>query len=264
MQAARIQGIHLHYLATGPEDAPALVFSNSLGTDFRIWQALLPRLAGDLRIVLYDKRGHGLSDTPPAPYRLDDHVSDLIGLLDHLDVGQAIVCGLSVGGLIAQGLAARQPERVRAMVLCDTAQKIGNDELWNGRIETGRRDGIEALADGILERWFSARFRAERAAEVRLWRNMLVRTPPDGYLGTCAAIRDTDYTKSSAEIRVPTLALAGSEDGATPPSVVRGLAELIPGARFREIPESGHLPCIDAPDVLAKVMNDFFAEHGLV
>ncbi|MEN8197455.1 MAG: alpha/beta fold hydrolase, partial [Pseudomonadota bacterium] len=187
MNVTRANGVQLHYSVEGPEDRPVIVFSNSLGTDFRVWDRLVDRFDERYRMVRYDKRGHGLSEMTPAPYAMDDHVGDLIGLLDHLRLDSVVVCGLSVGGMIAQGLAARQPERMRAMILMDTAAKIGTAEMWNDRIKAIEAGGIEVLADPIMERWLSATFRAEKPEETLVWRNMLTRTTRDGYLGTSAA-----------------------------------------------------------------------------
>jgi 3-oxoadipate enol-lactonase len=265
MQFSTINGIILHYSDTGPRpDVPTLVFSNSLGTDLRAWDRLTDLLADRFRIVRYDKRGHGLSQATPAPYRIDDHIADLIGLLDHLQLDGVVLCGLSVGGMIAQALAARQPERLRALILCDTAAKIGTDEMWASRIEEIERGGIEAVADVVIERWLTAAFRSSRKDETAGWRNMVVRTPEAGYLGTCAAIRDADLSAGAARIELPVLCLVGSEDGATPPDVVRGTAELIPGARFEIIDGAGHLPCIEKPEILAALITSFLEEHRLV
>ncbi len=262
MRFATVNGIVMHHAVDGPADAPALVFSNSLGTDFRIWDRICELIGPRCRMVRYDKRGHGLTDATAGPYVIEDHVSDLAALLDHLGVTQAIVCGLSVGGMIAQGLAAR-PGLVRGLVLCDTGHKIGPPEMWDARIEAIREGGISALAEPILERWFSPAFHAERADELAGWRNMLVRTPVEGYLGTAAGIRDADLTEQARAITVPTLCVCGSEDGATTPELVRSLAELIPGARFELIDGAGHLPCVESPDVLAGLITRFFEETGL-
>lgn len=265
MQFVESNGITLHYSDSGPRDGtPAMVFSNSLGTDYRTWDRLADLLGRHVRIVRYDKRGHGLSQATPAPYRIADHVDDLIGLIDHLGLDEVILCGLSVGGLIAQGLGIRQPERVRALVLCDTAAKIGTDERWAARIAQVEAGGIEPIADTIMELWLSAAFRRERPDETAGWRNMLVRTPVAGYLGTCAAIRDEDLRAAAAKIGVPVLCVCGSEDGATPPDLVRETAGLIPGARFELIEGAGHLPCIEQPRVLGDLIESFLEEHGLV
>lgn len=263
MRMATIDGIRLHHAASGPEDGLPVVFANSLGTDFRVWDRLLPLLPEGLRVLRYDMRGHGLSDAPPGDYGMGGLVADAAGLMDHLGMRGALVVGLSIGGVVAQGLAAERPDLVRALVLCCTAAKIGTAETWNARIDAVRRSGIEGLADGVLERWFSRRFRAERPDELALWRHMLTRTPPEGYRGCCAALAETDLRLSTAALRQPTLAVAGSEDGATPPDLVRETAESIPGARFALLRGAGHIPPVEAPEALAALIRGFMKEHDL-
>jgi len=210
MQFEKINGINLHYQVIGaPEGKPVLVFSNSLGTDFRIWRDVVVRLVGDFSIVMYDKRGHGLSDAPDAPYRMDQHIEDLAGLLDHLNVKDALICGLSVGGMIAQGLALSRPDLVKALVLCDTGHKIGNDALWNERIAIVEERGISAIAENIMTRWFSTEYRTPDNPDFMGYRNMLTRTPVQGYVGTSCAIRDTDFTTQVPTLDVPTLCVVG-------------------------------------------------------
>ncbi|TCD11937.1 3-oxoadipate enol-lactonase [Oricola cellulosilytica] len=261
MQFVSLNGVTIHYQIIGaPEGKPLLVFANSLGTDFRIWRDVIVRLAGDFAIVTYDKRGHGLSDIGETPYSMDDHVTDLEALLDHLGVRNAIVCGLSVGGLIAQGLYARRRDLVRALILCDTAHKIGTDELWNARIQAVREGGIEAIADGVLERWFTAKFRAADNPDFAGYRNMLVRTPVDGYAATSVAIRDTDYTEQARQIGVPAICIVGEDDKATPPDLMLETAKLIPAARYEVIAKAGHLPCIEQPEMLVDIMRAFIAD----
>lgn len=266
MHFMAVNGLSLHVSddgAEGNEGKPVLVFSNSLGTDFRIWDAVVARLGGRFRVVRYDKRGHGLSDIGKSPYVMADHVGDLAALLDSLGIGEAIVCGLSVGGLIAQGLYASRPELVRGLILCDTAHKIGNDELWNGRIAAVEKDGIESIAEGILERWFTRDLRHNDTIALAGWRNMLTRTPAAGYAGTSAAIRDTDFTEEAKRISVPTLCVVGEEDGATPPALMQETTALVPGARLEVIAGAGHLPCIEKPEVVAELILGFTREAGL-
>lgn len=260
MLFANINGVNLHYQIIGaPEDKPVIVFSNSLGTDFRIWRDVIMRLVGDYAIVTYDKRGHGLSDIGYSPYAMQDHVDDLAGLMDMLNVRNAIVCGLSVGGMIAQGLAFSRPELVKALILCDTGHKIGNDDLWNDRIGIVTEKGIEAIADQIMSRWFSEAYRRPDNAEFASYRNMLTRTPIAGYVGTSVALRDTDYTEQTPTIKVPTLCLVGDEDGSTPPSLVKELSDLIDGAEYHIIEGAGHLPCIEKPDDFAALLKPFLS-----
>jgi len=266
MHFMAVNGLTLLVSDSGDQGAtgrPTLVFSNSLGTDFRIWDALVARLGEDYRIVLYDKRGHGLSDVGDAPYVMADHVGDLAALLDALEIKGAIICGLSVGGLIAQGLYASRPDLVRGLILCDTAHKIGNDELWNARIAAVENGGIASIAEGILDRWFTKALREGDPVALAGWRNMLTRTPAAGYAGTSSAIRDTDFTEQAKQIAVPTLCLVGEEDGATPPALVQEMAGLIPGARCEVISGAGHLPCIEQPDVVAELIETFTREAGL-
>lgn len=264
MQFIDIGGITLHYqLIGGPADKPVIVFANSLGTDFRIWRDVIVRLAGDFPIVTYDKRGHGLSDVGAAPYSMDDHVGDLEALLDHLKVKRAIVCGLSVGGLIAQGLYAKRPDLVRGLVLCDTAHKIGTTESWNARIATVETDGIASIADGVLKLWFTPEFHEQRKADLTGYRNMLARQPLAGYAGTCAALRDADYTEAAKAIAVPTLCVVGDQDGSTPPELVRSMADLIPGSRFKIIDGASHIPCVEQPEALVELVRRFIARLPL-
>lgn len=264
MQFATVNGVTLHYQVIGAgEGAPLLVFSNSLGTDFRIWRDVIVRFVGECAILTYDQRGHGLSDVGETPYRIEDHVDDLAGLLDHLGQKQAIVCGLSVGGLIAQGLAFARPDLVKALILCDTAHKIGTEESWNQRIEAIESSGIEPIADSILELWFTRSFRAPANPEYRGYRNMLIRQPVDGYTGTCVAVRDADYTETSAKLDIPVICVVGEEDGSTPPDLVLSLAKLIPNARYEVIRGAGHIPCVEQPELLVGIIKAFMKEFEL-
>ena len=260
MQFANVNGVTLHHQVIGAgEGRPTIVFVNSLGTDFRIWRDVVVALAGEAAIVTYDKRGHGLSDIGASPYAMADHVGDLAGLLDRLEINNAVICGVSVGGMIAQGLHAARPDLVRALILCDTAHKIGDAALWNGRIDAVMGSGIESLADGIMELWFTPAFRTPDNPAYAGYRNMLVRAPVGGYVGTCAALRDTDYTEVARNIAVPTLCLVGDRDGSTPPDLVASLAALVPGARFEVIADAGHLPMIEQPEPVVALIREVLA-----
>ncbi|MEJ6709861.1 MAG: 3-oxoadipate enol-lactonase [Amylibacter sp.] len=250
----------LHCQIDGPADGPVVVFSNSLGTDFRIWDAVVADLAKDHRVLRYDKRGHGLSDDPDNGWAMGELVGDIAALMDHFGLKDAAIVGLSVGGLIAQGLAAERPDLVRLMVLADTAARIGNDDMWNDRIAQVNTDGLGAMADGILERWFAPDFHSD--ANFAMWRNMLVRTTDLGYARVSAAIRDTDLKVSTSRLTLPTMAIVGDRDGATPPDLVRETAELIDGALFEVIRGAGHLPCVEKPDVFTGLLRGFFTENG--
>lgn len=263
MKMADIGGnIRLHYAESGPQTGPALVLSGSLGTDLRLWDAVLPHLPDTLRVVRYDMRGHGLSTCPDGPYYMGDLVADAGALLDHLNITEAVFVGLSIGGMIAQGLAAERLDLVRAMVLSNTAAKIATPAIWDDRMAMVRQDGIGALAFGTMERWFSRRFRRDHPDQVEAWMNMLMRTPQEGYLGCSAAISETDLFESTARLTLPTLGIGGSEDGSTPPDLVRETVDLVKGSRFELMRGAGHLPCVERPEDYARLLTGFLGAIG--
>lgn len=262
MQICALDDINIHYREDGDPKGAPLVFANSLGTDLRLWDKVVPLLPAGLRIIRYDKRGHGLSDCPPSPYSMGTLVRDAERLLDALGVKECVFVGLSIGGMIAQGLAVKRLDLMRGMVISNTAAKIGTKEMWEQRIDGVRKGGIEALADPVMERWFSKGFRA--TPELVAWRNMLIRQPVEGYMGCSAAISGTDLMTPTSGLRLPTLAIAGSEDGSTPPDLVRETADLIHGSRFHLIRGAGHLPCVEKPEEYAEVLGKFLKEIGHV
>lgn len=260
MKVIDLDGLKVHYRDDGDPSGPPVVFANSLGTDLRLWDDMLPHLPAGLRIVRYDKRGHGLTDCPPAPYAMGTLVTDAERLLDALGIRDCVFVGLSIGGMIAQGLAVKRLDLVRGMVLSNTAAKIGTTELWNERVAAVKAHGIAALADAVMERWFSKGFR--ETPELVAWRNMLIRQPDEGYWGCGSAISGTDFYTTTATLTLPTLAIAGSEDGSTPPDLVRETAELIRGARFELIRGAGHLPCVEKPEDYARILSGFLGDIG--
>lgn len=262
MSFAALQYGVVHYRDDGPRDALPIVFVNSLGTDLRIWNGVVARLADAYRVVTYDKRGHGLSSVPQAPYSIADFSDDLLQLVDHLSLDYFGLVGVSVGGMIAQRFAIDHPNRLSALVLCDTAAQIGDAATWDGRIGAVHAEGLEAVADAVLLRWFPQSIRAGRDPEIAGWRNLLLRTPVEGYAGTCAALRDSDLSTEVAGITAPTLVVVGSEDQSTPVELVRATASRIPGARFELIEGAGHIPCIDQPETLAQLIRHHVGEHA--
>jgi len=255
MQIVQSGNVSFHVRDEGSRDDRAVIFANSLGTDLRVWETLLPLLPAGLRIVRYDKRGHGLSDSTPAPFDMDLLVSDAETICRELALKDVTFVGLSIGGMIGQGLAAKRPDLVRALVLMDTAAKIGTADIWRARIDGVRENGIASLAEPILERWFTAKFRASNP-QLALWRNMLQRTTIDGYAGCCAAIAAADLTDATRALTLPVLAVAGDQDGSTPPNLVQATAELC-GAQFHMISDAGHLPCVEQPKATARLLSDF-------
>lgn len=261
---SEVNGIVFHFTVGGRQAGRPMVFLNTLGGDLRIWDKLVPYFAADYRLVRYDKRGHGLSDCPPGPYTIRDHSRDLVQLLDSLQMDQAILVGNSVGGMIALDLAAANPNKVAALILCDTAAKIGTAGFWNERIESIQAKGMEQMARAILPRWFAEGYSSAHPADYRGYYNMLARTPVSGYIATCKAIRDADLSGITGNIGASSLVLCGAEDAATPPDLVRGLAESLPESQFELIDGAGHTPGVERPEVMAAKMNQFLETIGYV
>ncbi|MBR0557560.1 3-oxoadipate enol-lactonase [Ciceribacter sp. L1K23] len=258
MAFANVNDTTVHYEMIGDASArKVIVFSNSLGTDFRIWLPLFDELEDDVSILLYDSRGHGLSGLGPSPFMMDDLVDDLIGLVEHVGISKAVFCGLSVGGLIVQGLWRKRPDLVRRMILCDTAPKIGTADVWNARIDAIDKGGLESISQSVMERWFTPAFRTERPEELSGYRLMMERQSINGYVQTCKALRDTDFTDVLPTITVPALFVVGDEDGSTPVDLVRRAADGVPGSRFEVIAECGHIPCVEQPEALARLIRSF-------
>ena len=262
MQFASINDIVVHYdFQRVKGEKPVVVFINSLGTDFRIWNEVRMRLNNDASTLVYDKRGHGLSDIGNTPYTIELLASDLIDLLDRLSIKRTIICGLSVGGLIAQGVYAARPDLVTGLILSNTAHKIGTAEMWNARIAAIQQDGLASILDATMPRWFTPVYRRPDNPAYRAYCNMFVRQPLDGYAATCAALREADLTEVAKNVSVPTLCLVGDQDGSTPPTLVRELASLIPEADFAEIAASGHIPCIEQPDAYVSLLRNFISNR---
>lgn len=260
MKLADLGDVRLHYRIDGPDDGAPLVFCNSLGTDFRLWDPVMPHLPQGLRILRFDKRGHGLSTCPPAPYTMGQLVSDAEKLMEMNGFRDALFVGLSIGGMIAQGLAAKRLDLIRAIVLSNTGAKIATRQAWADRIAAVASGGIESLADAVMERWFSDAFRA--GPDLEMWRNMLVRQPDAGYAGCSAAIAGTDFFTTTAALRLPCLGIAGDADGSTPPDLVRETTDLVPGSQFHLIRGAGHLPCVEKPEEFADVLSKFMHATG--
>lgn len=260
MPEVRRDDVTLHYVLEGPTNAPAVVFSNSLGTTLHLWDGILPYLPEHLRILRYDMRGHGQSGVPKAPYTMGQLISDAEAVCDAAEIRDAVFVGLSVGGMVAQGLAVKRPDILRALVLSNTAAKIGNPSLWQDRIDTVQTAGVTGLSDAIMKRWFSRDFHGSPA--MKPWKAMVEATASDGYAGVSAAIAGTDFYTPTSGLRIPTLGIAGSEDGSTPPDLVRETVDLIPGSQFVLMRRAGHLPCAEQPEAYAAHLTGFLRDIG--
>jgi 3-oxoadipate enol-lactonase len=259
MRAVLANGVTLHVADSGPVGAPAVLFGNSLGTDLRLWDALLPLLPKGLRYVRHDKRGHGLSGSPPGPWSVEDLARDAAALIEAMDLGPVVFVGLSIGGMIGQQLAAARPDLVRALVLSNTAARMGTPQMWSARVDAIRANGLASLESPILDRWFGPTFR--QSPEAPLWGAMLTRTTQAGYLACCQAIAAADLTEQTARLRLPALAIAGACDGALSPDLVAATARLVPGTACHVIPDTGHLPCVESPRAYGARLTPFLKAH---
>ncbi|PIE15835.1 MAG: 3-oxoadipate enol-lactonase [Rhodobacterales bacterium] len=257
-------GITTHCQQHGTPEGPAVVFAHALGSDLHLWDQLLPLLPQSLRLICYDLRGHGGSSVLPGEYFMGDLVKDAATLLEALNITECVFVGLSIGGMIAQGLAAERPDLVKALVLSNTACKIATPEVWQQRIDAIRQSGIDAIADVTLQRWFTEAWRRDNPDQLQNWHKQLNHSPLDGYLGCAAAIGQTDLFDSTARLRLPTLVIAGGHDGSTPPDLVRETADLIEGARFELIRNAAHMTAVEQPRLYADILTGFVQELQLI
>lgn len=230
-------------------EGPAILFAHCLGGCRAIWAPLIERLQDRYRCIAYDLRGQGESTATPGPYTMDQLADDALNLLDRLGVERCVFAGISMGGMVAQQLALRRPERVKALILADTAPGFdaAGRASWDERIVQLQREGLAPLVETMMGRWFTDEFRARRSDLVATVAARLEATDLGGYLASCAAIRDFDVRARLHEIAAPTLVLCGENDPSTPLPLSRALAEGIPGARLIVYPGLRHLPVLEAP-----------------
>ena len=247
MPFAQLQDARIHYDLSGAENAPVLVFSNSLGTNFSKWDSQLPVLQKHFRVLRSDTRGHGQSSVTPGPYSIEQLSRDVLFLLEFLGFDHVCFCGLSMGGMIGMWLALNAPHRLHKVVLCNTAAKIGTPEFWNSRIEKVRKSGMNSISAAVIERWFTPAFRGRSQNVVTATQRTLESADPEGYVANCAAVRDFDTRSAISAINVPTLIVTGTHDPGTTVADGRYLAEQIKGAHFVEL-DASHLSNIEARD----------------
>jgi 3-oxoadipate enol-lactonase len=247
MPFANLRDVKIHYEFSGAEDLPVVVCSNGLGTTMRMWEPQVDAFSKHFRVLRCDTRGHGQSGVTPGPYTIEKLSWDVVGLLDALQIERAHFCGLSMGGLIGMFLGMNAGDRFRKIALCDTAAKIGTDDLWNTRIDAVRSGGMKAISGGVIERWLTAGFRASHPEETQSIQVMLEAANPEGYIACCAALRDVDLRGGISTIRNACLALTGTHDTTSPPEEAHFLERSISGAAYAEIP-AAHLSNVEARD----------------
>lgn len=252
-----IAELKAHYALSG-EKAPVLVFSNSLGTDFSMWDPQVEELQQHFRILRYDTRGHGKSSVTPGEYTIEQLGRDALGLLDSLRIDRVDFCGLSMGGCIGMWLGIHAPDRLDHLILCNTAARIGTKEGWNTRIATVRKDGMKSVAAAVAERWFTPEFRASSPGQVSRIQKQLEDSPPAGYAACCAAVRDMDQRDEIDRIKTPTLVIYGARDPAIPVADAQFLAERITGAKAIELP-AAHLSNVEKADSFTQAVSNFLS-----
>lgn len=239
---------------SGRADGPPVVLSNSLGSTRMMWDPQLPALEERFRVIRYDTRGHGFSPVPDGPYTIDDLADDLIGVLDRFDIERAHLVGLSLGGMTAMRVAARNPERVDRLALLCTATRIPPAANWTERAEIVRNRGVAAVAPAVIERWFTADYRAGHAEELAAYTAMIAATPAEGYAGCCEAIAKLDLREDLAAITAPTLAIAGANDPSTPPACLAEIADGVVNGRLLEVLNAAHLANAEQPGVVTPAL----------
>ena len=237
--------VEVHAVEDGPADAPVVLLAGSLGSSLEMWDPQVAALSARFRVVRYDARGHGRSPVPPGPYVIDDLVDDAVALLDRIGVERAHVVGLSLGGMTAMRLAAREPDRVDRIALLCTSAKFASPEPWAERATTVRAQGTAAVADAVVARWFTDRLREQSPALVERMRDMVASTPAEGYASCCAAIETMDLRADLGRISAPVLAIAGADDPATPPEHLAAIVDAVPGARLLVLPQAAHLANVE-------------------
>lgn len=249
-------GCRIAYRFDGPEDAPVLLLSNSLGTDMGMWAPQLAAWTRDFRVLRYDQRGHGASDAPAGAYSLDRLGRDVAELLDALAIDRVDFCGLSLGGMTGQWLGIREPHKLRRLVLANTSSFMGPPTIWDARIRLVMEQGMAPLAEASVERWFTKGFAASAGEAIAPIGAMLQATSPQGYAGCCAAIRDMDMRRTATLIAVPTLIIGGSLDPATPPPHSEALARAIAGSKLVML-EAAHLANVERAEAFGVAVVEF-------
>ena len=248
-------GVELFYDLTGPEDAPVVAFSTSIGTTLEMWDAQVQALADRYRCLRYDTRGHGRSQVLDQRVTIDDLANDLAGLLEALGVKEAHIVGLSLGGMTAQAFGARHPDRAESLVLMATSAYLPSG--WDERAAVVRAQGMGAIVDAVLARWFTPEFTAAHLEQVAPMRERFLQLDPRGYAACCEAIRDMDLRPSNAAIRAPTLIIAGADDPATPVAMMEDIRTRIARAELVVLPRAAHILSVERSDLVNRYLAAF-------
>ncbi len=252
-------GIQIHYQISGEEDAPVVMLSHSLGSSLAMWQTQMQALDASFRVLRYDVRGHGGSEAPEGPYTLEQLGEDVVDPMDALGIDRVHWVGLSMGGMIGQGLALNHSSRLRSLALCDTAAILPQDAqpIWQERIERAREKGMESLADETMARWFTQPFLAKGPAALEMIRREFLATPVSGYVACSQAIMGLNYLACLSGIKLPTLIIVGADDPGTPVSASVAIQRMIPQSQLVIIPSAAHLSNVEQPEAFNWALMNF-------
>jgi 3-oxoadipate enol-lactonase len=260
MPVIESRGFPLYVQLDGPPDAPTLMLSNSLCTDLRMWDDQIPAFAQHFRVVRYDRRGHGRSGVPKGPYTVEDFGRDALAIMDGLELAKVNWCGLSMGGMVGQWLAANAPERIGRLAMSNTHSYYADKTVWDERMKLAREKGMAFAAGPAMDRWFTPEAKARRPDKVALIQSMFASTDLEGYLACCTAIRNMDMRDGHPRIEAPTLVIVGTQDPATPPAAGEEIARRIPNAKLAAI-EASHLSNIGQPERYAELVLGFLTRR---
>ncbi|HEX7055537.1 MAG TPA: 3-oxoadipate enol-lactonase [Burkholderiales bacterium] len=259
MPRIRANGIEINYALDGPPAGPVVMLSNSLLTDYRMWEPQVPALARNYRVLRYDTRGHGGSEASEPPYSMAMLADDAVGLLDALEIARVHFVGLSMGGMIGQRLASRYPERVASLALCDTAARMPPASVWDERIALAQAKGTAAFVEPMTTRWLTEAYRASHADVLRGLAAMISGTSVPGFVGCCRAIQAMDHVELLATIKAPTLVLVGEHDVGTPVAAAEALHRGIAGSELRVLRDAAHLTNIEQTQAFNEALTGFLA-----
>ncbi len=256
-------GININYELTGKKGAPVVMLSHSLACSLVMWQPQMAVLESAFQVLRFDTRGHGDSDAPQGAYSFEQLAMDAIGLLDGLKIDAVHFVGLSMGGMIGQGLALDYADRLKSLTLCDTAAIMPDETqpIWQQRIEAAGEKGMQGQVDETLERWFRPEYLQQNPPEVEMIRRQILATPVTGYIGCCEAIRRLKYLDRLAGINLPTLIVVGEEDPGTPVAASEAMNERISGSKLVVLPSARHLSNIEQSEAFNTVLIKFLTQH---
>jgi len=244
--------VDVHHTLEGPDDAPVVVFSNSLGTRGEMWDVQAAALSDRLRVLRYDTRGHGDSPVPPGPYSVADLGRDVIAVLDRLELDRVSFCGLSIGGMTGMWLGVNAPERIDRLAICSTGMQLPPPSMWTERAAQVRADGVEPLFESTLERWFTPEFPERNPETIERIRKSFVSTPPEGYASCCEALAAFDMRGQLVDIAAPTLVIAGEDDPVGTPERAGAIGEEIEDSTVVILPGARHLAAVEKADEVTR------------